>query len=162
MTYNLRRVNEAFKEHVDNNFRPLPEDLQGSFKKICVKINKLLEDTETVLQGSHPERIDALRDLCSGIKDSIRENVRKVYELLQKGDSQELTVTYVYLNALQESQEFVTSLRKLLRASGKLNLDPTAYRSFSNTTAPDLYDDEELESLDEYDGLELHPSLVGG
>ena len=35
---------------------------------------------------------------------------------------------------LQESQEFVTSLRKLLRASGKLNLKPSTYRSFTHAT----------------------------
>lgn len=42
-----------------------------------------------------------------------------------------MTVTYVYLNVLQETQEFVTSLRKMLRAVGKLNLAPASYRSFS-------------------------------
>ena len=54
------------------------------------------------------------------------------YELLQKGDTDNMAVTYVYLNMLQESQEFVTSLRKMLRASGKLNLAPSTYRSFSH------------------------------
>ena len=122
--------------------------------------NFMLEDSETALQGAHPEMIDALRERCSGIKDSIRENVRTVYELLQKGNSQDLTVTYVYLNALQESQEFVTSLRKLLRASGKLNLDLTAYRSFSNISASDLYNEEDLENLEEYDGLEIQNSFA--
>lgn len=160
MTYNLRRVNEAFKEHVDNNFRPLPEDLQDSFKIICGRINKLLTDTESALQAANPEMIDALRERCNGIKDSIRETVRMVYELLQKGNSQDLTVTYVYLNALQESQEFVTSLRKLLRASGKLNLDPTEYRSFSNTSLSDIYHDEDLEGLEVLDGLEIHNSFA--
>ena len=160
MTYNLRRINEAFREHVDNNFRPLPEELQNSYRIICNGIKKLLKDSETALQGNNPERIDILRERCSGIKDSIRENVRTVYELLQKGNSQDLTVTYVYLNALQESQEFVTSLRKLLRASGKLNLDLTAYRSFSNISASELYNEEDLENLEEYDGLEIQNSFA--
>ena len=44
-----------------------------------------------------------------------------------------MVVTYVYLNMLQESQEFVTSLRKMLRAAGKLNLAPSTYRSFSQS-----------------------------
>ena len=46
-----------------------------------------------------------------------------------------MTVAYVYLNVLQETQEFVTSLRKLLRAMGKLNLAPQSYRSFSKHNA---------------------------
>lgn len=132
MTYNLRRVNEAFKEHVDNNFRPLPEGLQQHFRTICGEIKQLLLDTEFALDNDSPERIDALRRRCGEIKDSLTENVRKVYELIQDGNSQDLAVTYVYLNALQESQEFVTSLRKLLRASGKLNLEASTYRSFSH------------------------------
>ena len=47
-----------------------------------------------------------------------------------------MAATYVYLNMLQESQEFVTSLRKMLRASGKLNLAPSTYRSFSHSAKP--------------------------
>ncbi|MDE5981654.1 MAG: hypothetical protein K2G92_00890, partial [Duncaniella sp.] len=57
---------------------------------------------------------------------------RDVYDLLQRGDTDNMTVAYVYLNVLQESQEFITSLRKMLRASGKLNLAPSSYRSFSH------------------------------
>ncbi|MDE5635297.1 MAG: hypothetical protein K2I52_03190, partial [Muribaculaceae bacterium] len=66
-------------------------------------------------------------------------NTRKVYAFLNRGDTDNITVAYVYLNLLQESQEFVTSLRKMLRASGKLNLAPSSYRSFSTherTTGP--------------------------
>ena len=60
---------------------------------------------------------------------------RDVYDMLQKGDDRNMTVAYVYLNVLQETQEFVTSLRKLLRAIGKLNLAPQSYRSFSKHNA---------------------------
>lgn len=131
MTYNLRRVNEAFKEHVDNNFRPLPEEFHNSFKIICGRITQLLKDAEISLEENNPEVIDELRKRCNDIKDSMAQNMRVIYELLQKGDTQNMTVAYVYMNVLQESQEFVTSLRKLLRASGKLNLEISTYRSFS-------------------------------
>ena len=47
-----------------------------------------------------------------------------------------MAVYYVCLNVLQETQEFITSLRKLLRASGKLNLKPSQYRSFSTNQQP--------------------------
>ena len=65
------------------------------------------------------------------IKKELSYLAEDVYDLLQKGDAGNMTVAYVYLNVLQESQEFVTSLRKLLRASGKLNLAPSSYRSFT-------------------------------
>lgn len=63
-------------------------------------------------------------------------HIRDIYEQLQKGDTDNMAATYVYLNMLQESQEFVTSLRKMLRASGKLNLAPSTYRSFSHSAKP--------------------------
>ena len=60
--------------------------------------------------------IDKLRDRCNEIKEELAYLIRDIYELLQKGDTDNMAVTYVYLNMLQESQESVTSLRKILRA----------------------------------------------
>ncbi|MDE5626259.1 MAG: hypothetical protein K2I61_08070, partial [Muribaculaceae bacterium] len=60
-----------------------------------------------------------------------------VYDFLRKDNDADMTVAYVYLNLLQESQELVTSLRKLLRASGKLNLAPSSYRSFTHPDSPE-------------------------
>ena len=78
--------------------------------------------------------IDELRRRCETIKQELSRHSREVYEHLQNGDPSDMTVAYVYLNLLQESRELVTALRKMLRASGKLNLAPSHYRSFSYTT----------------------------
>lgn len=131
MTYNLRHINEVCKEHVDNNFRPVPSQLKEPLSQICDAITEVLRDSKTATDSKSPESIDALRDKCSLIKDRLSYLTRDVYDLLQKGDAENMTVTYVYLNVLQETQEFVTSLRKMLRAIGKLNLAPASYRSFS-------------------------------
>ena len=135
MTYNLRHINEVCKEHVDNNFRPLPQDLRKPFAAVCADINAVLSDAAAASSECRPEVIDALRERSSVIKDRLTYLTRDVYDLLQKGDTENMTVAYVYLNVLQESQEFITSFRKLLRASGKLNLAPSRYRSFSSHTA---------------------------
>ena len=132
MTYNLRRINEACKEHVDNNFRPLPEEFHNTFLSLCNDIKDVIVASEAAIDDSHPEIIDKLRTRCNEIKDELSFHIRGIYELLQQGDTDNMAVTFVYLNILQESQEFVTSLRKMLRASGKLNLAPSTYRSFSH------------------------------
>lgn len=132
MTYSLRRINEVCKEHVDNNFRPLPVHFHKSFMAICDKIRDVLLDAERVIEVSQPEEIDALRRRCERIKNELSARSKDAYGYIQKGDASNLTVVYVYLNVLQESQEFVTSLRKMLRASGKLNLAPSSYRSFTS------------------------------
>ncbi|MDE6126674.1 MAG: inorganic phosphate transporter [Muribaculaceae bacterium] len=132
MSYNLRRINEVCKEHVDNNFRPLPQTFRESFAATCEKISQLLADSAAAIETSAPETIDALRRRCDSLKGRLTDSTRKAYDYLQTGNRDDMTVVYVYLNTLQESQEFVTSLRKLLRASGKLNLAPAHYRSFTH------------------------------
>ena len=132
MTYSLRRINEVCKEHVENNFRPLPMQFHDKFTRLCEKINQTILDSEKAIEVYDPETIDSLRTRCDKVKDELTYSTREVYDLLQKGDASDLTVAYVYLNVLQESQEFITSLRKLLRAVGKLNLAPSSYRSFSH------------------------------
>ncbi len=134
MSYNLRRINEACKEHVDNNFRPLPQPFRDSFAATRDKIRRLLLDSAAAIEESNPEAIDSLRRRCEAMKGSLTDSARNVYEYIQNGNRDDLAVDYVYLNLLQESQEFVTSLRKMLRASGKLNLAPSHYRSFTHAS----------------------------
>lgn len=138
MTYNLRHINEVCKEHVDNNFRPLPPSLKEHLAPVCESISKVLTEAEAAIDSNNPEAIDTLRQRCSEIKDKLSYLTRDVYDMLQKGDVENLSITYVYLNVLQETQEFVTSLRKLLRAAGKLNLAPSSYRSFSTHSLPSV------------------------
>lgn len=132
MTYNLRRVNEVCKEHVDNNFRPLPAVFHDNLAAIREKITAVLRDSEATIEESRPDVIDGLRRRCDEIKNCLTARSREVYEFLRNDNDADMTVAYVYLNLLQESQEMVTSLRKLLRASGKLNLAPSSYRSFTH------------------------------
>ena len=136
MTYNLRHINEVCKEHVDNNFRPLPQQLRDALSEVCESITEVLHDADVAIDRKLPESIDMLRERCGFIKDRLSYLTRDVYDLLQKDDTANLTVTYVFLNVIQETQEFVTSLRKMLRAIGKLNLSPASYRSFSRHAAP--------------------------
>lgn len=135
MTYCLKHINEVCKEHVDNNFRPLPDDLAQKLAEICTEIKTVLNDAAAI-DPTDAESIDKLRSRCSSIKDRLSFMARNVYALIQNGDAGNMAVYYVCLNVLQEAQEFTTSLRKLLRASGKLNLKPSQYRSFSTRQAP--------------------------
>lgn len=131
MTYNLRRINEVCKEHVDNNFTPLPIRFHESLSAIRDEVCAIFSEAVATLDENNPEKIDELRKRCESVKQKLSRSSKAVYDLLQNGDTSDMTVAYVYLNLLQESQELVTSLRKMLRAAGKLNLEPSHYRSFS-------------------------------
>lgn len=131
ITYSLRHINEVCKEHVDNNFTPLPVRFHDTISGIRDEVCAIFNDAATTVDENHPEAIDLLRKRCESVKQELSLSSKAVYDLLQNGDTSDMTVAYVYLNLLQESQEMVTSLRKMLRAIGKINLEPSHYRSFS-------------------------------
>lgn len=135
MNYSLQRINEVCKEHVDNNFRPLPERFHENLRSMGARIGKVIDATGDAIADCRPEVIDDLRSECDLIKVGLSGLARELYEFIRTGEAGTMTVAYVYLNILQESGEFVTSLRKLLRAAGKLSLSSGSYRSFSRGVA---------------------------
>ncbi len=118
--YNLRRINEACKEHVENNFHPLPTQYVTDFKDIRSRIDILFNDTLQMMADQTPTAVTGLRHNCDQIKDLISETYHKLYSQLREGNVESMTVIYVYLNMLQETQEMVSGLRKYLRAFAKL------------------------------------------
>jgi len=129
--YNLRRINEACKEHVENNFHPLPQQYVADFEVIRSRVGVLFDDTLRMISDNAPEVVPELRRRCDDIKDELSETCHKLYTRLREGDPASMTVVYVYLNLLQETQEMVSGMRKYLRAYAKL-LDS----NFSGRKAP--------------------------
>ncbi len=127
MNYNLRRITEVCKEHVENNFRPLPESYRETFLPIRDSIINALAQAQILVENGDVKAIISLRKECDLIKDTISRECHGIYDHLRNGATGNLTVAYVYLNTLQESQEMMSGLRKLLRATSKLRSnDPVA------------------------------------
>lgn len=120
MLYNLRRISEICKEHVDNNFRPLPTRYVADFEQIRTRVSILFNDTLEMMDKREIETVHLLRRKCDEIKDLVSLTYHRLYDHLRDGDPASLTVLYVYLNTLQETQEMVSSLRKYLRAFAKM------------------------------------------
>lgn len=118
--YNLRRINEVCKEHVDNNFLPLPQRYTEEYEMLRTRIGILFNDTLEMMQSSNIDTISMLRRHCDEIKDTISETYHNVHDYLRDGETSTVTVLYVYVNMLQETQEMVSSIRKYLRAFAKL------------------------------------------
>ncbi len=120
MLYNLRRINEACLEHVDNNFNPLPRHYVPDFEKVRTRVDALFADTLVMMERAMPETVQDLRRRCDEIKDMLSETYHHLYAQLREGNASSMTVVYVYLNLLQETQEMVSGTRKYLRAYAKL------------------------------------------
>lgn len=128
MNYNLLRITEVCKEHVDNNFRPLPLVYREAFTPMRSRILDALTEAMRIVENVEVSDVIALRKECDSIKDAISRECHDIYGHLRNGIPDNLTVSYVYLNMLQESQEMMSGLRKLLRATSKMRSnDPVSH-----------------------------------
>lgn len=118
--YNLRRINEVCKEHIENNFLPLPPRYATECESLVTRISILFDDTLALMQSGDIETIGVLRRQCDEIKDIISDTYHRAHDQLRDGDTSAMGVLYVYVNMLQESQEMVSSIHKYLRAFAKL------------------------------------------
>lgn len=118
--YNLRRINEVCREHVENNFMPLPQRYAEECELLRTRISTLFDDTLALMQTGEIETIGLLRRHCDEIKDTISDTYHRAHDQLRDGDASAMSVLYVYVNMLQETQEMVSSIRKYLRAFAKL------------------------------------------
>lgn len=118
--YNLRRTNEICREHVDNNFHPLPATHAEELEAIHARVMDLYNEILTMIDTATAERVTALRRSCDEIKDYLSATYHRLYTHLREGSPESMTVLYVYLNMLQETQEMVSGLRKYLRAYAKM------------------------------------------
>lgn len=114
--YNLRRINEVCKEHVENNFMPLPPRYAAECESLRTRISALFADTLALMQSGDIESIGTLRQYCDDIKDIVSDTYHRTHDQLRDGDPSTVTVLYVYVNILQETQEMVSSIRKYLES----------------------------------------------
>ena len=119
--YNLRRINEVCKEHVENNFLPLPPRYVKELEIIRTQVDTLLNDTIILMDTGSMEAIPTLRRRGDEIKEMVSDTYHRLFDRLHDGNPTTMTVLYVYINILQETREMTSSLRKYLRAFAKLH-----------------------------------------
>lgn len=118
--YNLRRINEVCKEHVENNFLPLPQSYISDFENIREQVSLVFNESLAMMESQDLNTVAGIRKHCDNIKDILSETYHKLHDQLREGDTSTMTVLYVYLNLLQETQEMISSIRKYLRAFAKI------------------------------------------
>ena len=118
--YSLRRMLEPIKEHVDNNFNPLPAEYIKEFAPIRQKINDLMRMSCELIETG---RYDSYREILAeadACKDELSVLRKKHIDRIQHmTDNTLMQISLVYLNVLQESQEFLSVMRHQLRAAKK-------------------------------------------
>lgn len=118
--YNLRRINEICREHVENNFSPLPPEYLDDFESIRTQVSDLFKETIQMMDTGNTDTINLIRSHCEAIKNSISDTYHKLYASIRDDNPSSMTVFYVYLNLLQETREMVSTIRKYIRSFAKM------------------------------------------
>ncbi len=118
--YCLRRMLDPIKEHVDNNFNPMPQAYMEEFAPIRKKINELMDRSNAMLASMQFEGYAEILVEADNVKDQLSAIRKGHYDRMQSdGGMKDLKVSLVYLNIIQESQEFLSIMRHQLRAGAR-------------------------------------------
>lgn len=117
LLYCLKRIGEPCKEHVDNNFNPIPQEQVDEFTPIRMEVDAYTADITKAIEQNDFSNADHLMTTSRTLRDTISELCKKEMNRIQEADSKNLKVSMVYLNLLQETEEMVDVEWELLHAS---------------------------------------------
>lgn len=124
MMYALKRVIEPCKDHIENNFNPLPNDCRDNLQIVRKSLIELFEKglnySESLKKGNTESPAAIIREI-STFKSAITQTLDQEMIRLRGEQSNTNISTYMlYQTILQESQQMADSLKHLLRAYYKL------------------------------------------
>lgn len=114
--YCLKRISDPCVEHVDNNFNPLPRDYVHAFLPIRDEVVEMFEKAHEMIAAQDFNQIDVLMDEGNALKSRLSE-MRHQEQINYRREGTNIRLDLLYLNTLQETQELVSTLRHLLRAT---------------------------------------------
>lgn len=124
MLYCIKRINDPLREHIGNNFKPLPDAYHERFIDIRNSIIELFEVTHSMLQSGDFTDAEMLRDKCQIVQRQISADRKKILDTIattpsmwEKAGGEATLLLTVHI--LQESQELLGSLRHMIRGMNK-------------------------------------------
>lgn len=118
--YALRRMLEPIQEHVGNSFNPLPKDLIEEFEAVQEKVGRLMQLTENYISTNNFSDYRKVLEDADVLKDDLSVLRKRQIDRMQRArGNSTFQVSLVYLNLLQETQQFLSAMRHQLRAAKK-------------------------------------------
>ena len=118
--YTLRRMLQPIKEHVDNNFNPVPAAYVSEYEPVRRRVNDLMKMTCEAIETNRYEQyrgVLAEADLCKDDLSVIRKE--HINRMQKSHTNKSMQVDMVYLNLLQETQQLLSVMRHQLRSAKK-------------------------------------------
>lgn len=119
--YCLKRLLEPIKEHIDNNFNPVPAAFMEEFRPIRNRIGNLMDETCEMLTTccfDHEKRVLEEAELCKKELSALRKT--HIDRMQRRTGTADYKTSLIYLNILQESQELLSIMRHQLKAARKM------------------------------------------
>lgn len=117
--YSLKRICEPAYEHVDNNFSPLPEEYGHSFLGLRDDLTGLMEAVSEKFSDRRFEAVREEEERLEFLLDRLSDHRKAIISDIQT-QNVNLTLAYLYVNLIQESEQMATSLKHFARAVRKM------------------------------------------
>lgn len=114
--YCLKRMSDPCLEHIDNRFNPLPEAWIKELIPLRDQTVALLDETRRMITERDYSNADKVLVDANAAKRLLSET-RDKQEVRMQTEEGDLQIGILYLNTLQETQELISTIRHLLRAS---------------------------------------------
>ncbi|WP_407402064.1 inorganic phosphate transporter [Sodaliphilus sp.] len=118
MLYCMKRINDPLREHIGNNFSPIPVAYHAHFIDTRDRVIGLFISTLSMLQSGDFTDAEKLRDDCMLVQEQISKDRKDMLDTLQD-DNQNINTLLLTVHILQESQELLSSLRHMIRGMNK-------------------------------------------
>ncbi|MCD7721723.1 MAG: inorganic phosphate transporter [Prevotellaceae bacterium] len=116
MIYSLKRTVDPCREHVGNNFSPVPMECVEQFLPYRREIRKLLERGCKMLESGDTSMAEDIRQDAAKLQAALSLYRKEIIDRIQERDAQ-IEPMSVLLNIVQESQELLSCLRHLARGA---------------------------------------------
>lgn len=118
--YAIERSTDVCNEHVANNFNPLPEDLRQEFIPVRDRVLSYIDLTLKLISSERMEDVKRAKALGKELKEHVKEMRKTQMKRTHKGERENVRVSLVYMNILQETNEILTNLRHLIDYTQRL------------------------------------------
>ncbi len=113
MYYCLKRMGESCREHVGNNFSPVPTEYSNEFIVLRNEIMRLY------LRSLDSETASQIRSDAAALQSLLSDYRKRIIHDIQTKQLNIEAMT-VFLSVVQESQELLSALRHLMRGENKI------------------------------------------
>ena len=118
MLYCMKRINDPCREHVGNNFEPMPLEFHTRFLTRRDEVLSVFGRSLQMLRSGDFTDAEALRNESETLQGYLSNDRKELLDTMQRTDNN-ITTLLLTIHILQESQELIGSLRHMLRGMNK-------------------------------------------